>query len=142
MKNLKLFLFLLVAVCISCSKEEPVMLKIVDAKYRVEKINDPECGDAVNGSSIQVTLEIANIDIIVEKLVNQYVDEEGRGGKLDEAVNATAAQSGKLSFQWCYLFNESNWFDEKYKLVGMTMNGAPIESNEFTLRINRPDGAN
>jgi len=126
----------------SCSKEEQETFEITDATYRVLGINDTECAGVNNGSTIQVRLSLKIQDAVVEKMISQYMTESGEGGKDDYIIDAAQIESEKLNYSWCYRFDDDDWVEEKFKLVGMTMMGAPIESNQVTLRIDRPAGAN
>ena len=135
--NVTLMLLVLLA-AISCSKEEAATLKISDVSYRVQQLNDCYNG----GSTIRISLEVDNNDVMIEKLINQYKDANGNGEKLEFPVQNEDIQNGQLEFEWCYFFGEDDWIEEKYKIAGMSNMGVKIESNEFTLRIERPAGAN
>ena len=126
----------------SCTKEEGTVIEITEASYRVQSINDANCTGINGGSTIQVNLNIKIHSVVVEKLVSQFNAQNGQGGKDDYTLDPSQIMDGNLSYNWCYRFDDDDWFEEKFKLVGMTNMGEPIESKQVTLRIDRPIGAN
>lgn len=50
------------------------------------------------------------------------------------------ANSNTVSFDWCFRFgNEQEWFELDLKILA---EDEDVESNEFNIRVDRPEGAN
>ena len=46
---------------------------------------------------------------------------------------------GMLDFDWCFRFGTLDWFELDVKVLA---NDEEIESNIYTIRVEKPDGAN
>jgi len=143
MKNLILILTVLIAISTGCEKESIPVLQIKDATAKVIRVNNPnECiSDNIAGSRLEITIH-TDSNVEINTLVNQYVSSDGQGGKLEFSIDPSQVQETALEFRWCYWFGDATYFEEKYKLIGTTDMGERIESNPFTLQIQRPIGAN
>lgn len=137
MKNAILICCTILFAC-SCQKETMPKLELVDVTARVEVVNPPDC----NGSDITIILEVNREGVMIETIQNQYVNNLGNGGLLNTDISEwTEDASGNLRNSWCYTFDVADSFEEKYKLIGMTEMGQPIESKEVSVRIERPAGS-
>ena len=143
MKNLILILTALIGISTGCKKENMPILQIKDATVKVVLVNNPnECiSDNIAGTRLEITIQTES-NVEINTLVNQYVSSEGQGGKLEYTIDPSQVEGTAVVFEWCYWFENAKFFEEKYKLIGTTDVGERIESNPFTLQIQRPIGAN
>lgn len=114
--------------------------------------------EIINATSAIVELNACNIDsgnpateylYTIEYLANPAeIDIDGvefdltwSDGDEDPNIftNEFDRNGSTLEFDWCFRFGDTEWFELDLKILA---DDEQVESNEFNIRVERPDGAN
>ena len=130
----------------ACEKEREPSLFIESIETEIIALNNSEfCPDEdeAHGTRIHVNMIIRSYRTNINKLEIKYLDSNQRGGILTKEVNNQSITSeGILTYGACFWFDNREFFDETYRLMGTTDEGLEIESNEVKIKILKPEEAN
>ena len=121
----------------STSSAMPIV-EITDGSYTVIEINDCDIGGDPATEFLFELIYNASSDIDIDGV--EFDDLFSSGQEIENNFEDDLDVSGNsLSFDWCYRFGSNEWVELTLKILA---ENEQVESNEYTLRVDRPEGAN
>lgn len=133
-------LFLSVSACKDDSaSSNSASIEITNATVTFIDVNDCDIGSGPEATEFLFTLSIdatPGIDINGVEFDLIWSDGEEDPNIFSEDFNIA---EGTLDFDWCFRYGTTEWFELDMKILA---EDEEIESNEYNIRVDRPNGAN
>lgn len=135
-----LMLALFVLAIASCSKDDAEPdIRITNGSSSFDVLNDCDIGSGPLATLFTFTLNLAALpaeDIDGIEFDLEWEDGSESQNLFDDNFDIIG---NSLEFDWCFRFGSLNWFEIRAKVLA---DDERQESNEVTIRVNRPSGAN
>lgn len=142
MKRLELLLSIavLALVILGCSKDDEMRpLTVTGSDFSFDTLNTCDIGSGDFATLFNFHLELPSAPTIEVGGV-EFDLEWSNGNETENILEDDLVMTGTtISYDWCFRFGSTDWFELRQTLVDP--DGKAL-SNEVTLRVNKPAGAN
>lgn len=125
----------------SCSDDDEVQptVRIVDGMSSYDVLNDCNIGSGDLATDFNFDLDIETTGNIEIDGVEFDIEWSDGSESLNRFEDNFVVVGNSLLFDWCFRFDYTEWFDLKITLLA---GNEEIESNQFTIRVEKPEDAN
>lgn len=124
----------------ACSKDDDMRpLKATSGSSSFDVLNDCDIGSGSNATSFTFEIELDSPPMIELGGV-EFDLKWSDGDESDDAMDDDIIITGStVAWDWCFRFGGTDWFEIKAVVLDDNLKAA---SNEVTIRVNKPAGAN
>lgn len=142
-KNLFTTSILLFFILISCkdnsSSSSDITVTITNGTAAPIELNQCNIGSGSLATEFLFLLEYQSSDEIDIDGVEFDLTWSDGDGSQNIFENSFSDDNNILDFDWCFRYGSTEWFEIDVKILA---EDEEIESNEYTIRVDRPEGAN
>lgn len=116
-----------------------ITIEIVNGTSTFNELNDCDIGSGASATEFLFSLGFEasdNIDIDGVEFDLVWSDEDEAPNIFTDDFEVT---NQTLQFHWCFRYGPTDWFELDLKILA---EDEEVESNEYTIRVDRPEGAN